>query len=216
MAGLRLARPAAVVHSAPWPVLAGISLTAAALFCLAGGLRRHEMGLLVALMAVGTCAAAAGYVFDEESGDVADATPTSRGVRIAWRLPVAVLLAAAGVGALLGLHQLDPARPWLRLAPVLVGGVALSLALSAALRRSGNPAPGDLAAVVTLGSLVPTVLVDPLRRWVSLTSLQSSDYALRTALAWVVIVMACALVVLACEADPGRPVARSGSRHDSA
>ena len=58
MAGLRLARPAAVVHSAPWPVLAGISLTAAALFCLAGGLRRHEMGLLVALMAVGTISSA--------------------------------------------------------------------------------------------------------------------------------------------------------------
>src|SRR4051812_47345900 len=151
MAAFRLARPVAVVHSAPWPVLSGIVLTAASLFCLAGGLRRHEMALLVALIAVGTCAAAAGYVFDEEAGDVADATPTSRPVRMAWRLPVAVLLAGAGVAALLGLRQLDPETPWLHLAPVVVGGVALGLALSAALRRSGNPAPGDLAAVVTLG-----------------------------------------------------------------
>jgi hypothetical protein len=204
MADGHFARPVVVARSAPWPVLAGMTLTAASLFCLAGWLHDHEMALLVALMAVGTCAAAAGYVLDEESGDIADATPTSRPVRMAWRLPLAGLLAAAGVGALLGLHQLDPATPWLHLAPVAVGGVALGLALSAALRRSGNPNPGDLAAVVTLGALVPTVLVDPLRRWVSLTSLQSPHYAPRTALAWVVIVLASALVVLACEADPGR------------
>jgi fluoroquinolone transport system permease protein len=216
MAERRLTRPVVVLRSAPWRVLAGVSLMAAALFGLAGWLHHHEMALLIALVAVGTCAAAAGYVFDEESGDVADATPTSRPVRIAWRLPVAGLLAVAGVGALLGLHQLDPATPWLHLAPVAVGGVALGLALSAALRRGGNPAPGDLAAVVTLGALVPIVLVDPLRRWVSLTSLQTPDYSLGTAVAWVVIVLACALVVLACEADPGRAPARSTSRKDVA
>jgi hypothetical protein len=216
MADGRLARPGVVVRSAPWRVLAGITLMAACLFCLAGWQRHHQMALLFALMAVGTCAAAAGYVFDEESGDVADATPTSRPVRIAWRLPVAGLLAVAGVGALLALHQLDPATPWLHLAPVVVGGVALGLALSSALRRGGNPAPGDLAAVMTLGALVPIVLVDPLRRWVSLTSLQAPDYAPRTAFAWVVIVLACALVVLACEADPGRrPVIRAATRSTS-
>jgi fluoroquinolone transport system permease protein len=216
MAEGRLARPLAVVRSAPWRVLAGITLLAASLFCLAGWLRHDHMALLIALVAVGTCAAAAAYVLDEESGDVADATPTSRPVRMAWRLPVAALLTSVGVGALLGLHQLDPTTPWLHLAPVAVGGVALGLACSSSLRRGGNPAPGDLAAVVTLGALVPTVLVDPLRRWVSLTSLQTPDYATRTAFAWVVIVLACALVVLACEADPGRPTARSPSRRDAA
>ena len=113
--------PSVVVRSAPWRVLAGITLMAAALFCLAGWLRHHQMALLVALVAVGTCAAAAGYVFDEESGDVADATPTSRPVRMAWRLPVAGLLATAGAGALLGLDRLDPTTPWLHLAPVAVG-----------------------------------------------------------------------------------------------
>jgi hypothetical protein len=215
MADGRLVRSAVVARAAPWPVLGGMMLTAALLFCLAGWLRHHQMALLVALVAVGTCAAAAGYVFDEESGDVADATPTSRPVRIASRLPVAGLLAVAGIGALLGLHQLDPSTPWLHLVPVALGGVALGLALSAVLRRRGNPAPGDLAAVVTLGALVPTVLVDPLRRWVSLTSLESTDYAPRTAFAWVVIVLACALVVLVCEADPGRAPTRSTARKDA-
>jgi hypothetical protein len=79
-----------------------------------------------------------------------------------------------------------------------------------------TPAPGDLAAVVTLGALVPTVLVDPLRRWVSLTSLESPDYAPRTAFAWVVIVLACALVVFVCEADPGRASIRSTAPKDAA
>jgi hypothetical protein len=216
MAERHLTRPFLLVRSAPWPVLAGVSLLAATLFGLAGWLRHHEMAMLVALIAVGTCSAAAGYVFDEESGDVADATPTSRPVRIAWRLPVAGLLAGAGVGALLGLRQLDPGTPWVHLAPVVVGGVALGLAVSAALRRGGNPAPGDLAAVMTLGALVPTVLVDPLKRWVSLTSLQTSGYAPRTAYAWVAIVLVCAVVVLACEADPGRRVSRFTSRKAAA
>ena len=215
MAEGHLARPVVVLRSAPWPVLAGTTLSAVSLFGLAGWLRHHEMALIVALAAVGTCAAAAGYVLDEESGDVADATPTSRPVRTIWRLPVALFLALLGVGALLGLHQLDPSTPWLHLAPVDVGGVALGLALSAALRRGGNPAPGDLAAVVTLGALVATVLVDPLRRWVSLTSLQTPGYAPRTAFAWVLIVLACALVVIACEADPGRPATRSTTRKDT-
>lgn len=204
-----------MVRSAPWPVLAGITLMAASLFCLAGWLRHDHMALLVALVAVGTCAAAAGYVLDEESGDVADATPTSRPVRMAWRLPVAALLTAVGVGALIGLDRFDPTTPWLHLVPVVVGGVALGLALASVLRRGGNSAPGDLAAVVTLGALVPIVLVDPLRRWVSLTSLQTPDYAPRTAYAWAAIVLACALVVIACEADPGRPATRSVLRKDN-
>jgi hypothetical protein len=197
-------RGVVVARSAPWPVLVGTTLVAGLLFGLAAWLRHHEVALLVGLLAVGTCAAAAGYVFDEESGDIADATPTSRPSRIAWRLPIALLLVLTAFGGLAGLHLLDPQKPWLHLVPVVVGGVAVGLALSAALRRRGNPAPGDLAAVVTLTAVVPVVLVDPLRAWVSLTSLQGSGYPARTAFAWVVIVCACTAVVLACEADPGR------------
>lgn len=205
-----------MLRSAPWPVLAGTTLMAGALFGLAGSLRHHGVALLVGLLAVGTCAAAAGYVFDEESGDVADATPTSRPGRVAWRLAIALLLILTAVGALTGLHRLDPGKPWLHLVPVAVGGVAVGLALSAALRRRGNPAPGDLAAVVTLTAVVPVVLVDPLRTWVSLTSLQAPDYPPRTAFAWIVIVLACAVIVLACEADPGRSPRRHRPRTDAA
>ena len=201
-----------MVRSAPWRVLAGSALVATALFGLAGWLRQHETALLVSLLAVGTLAAAAGYVFDEESGDVADATPTSRPGRIAWRLPIALLLALTGVGALAGLHRLDPGRPWLHLAPVAVGGVAVGLAMSAWLRRGGNSAPGDLAAVATLCAVPSVVLVDPLRTWVSLTSLQTSGYPVRTALAWVVVVLVCAVIVVACEADPGRTPRRHARR----
>lgn len=212
MADGRLRRGTVVVRSAPWPVLAGTTLGAGVLFGVAGWLHGRDFALLVGLLAVGTCAAAAGYVFDEESGAVADATPTSRPSRIAWRLPIALLLVLTAFGALEGLHRLDPGKPWLHLVPVAVGGVAVGLALSATLRRCGNSAPGDLAAVVTLCALVPVVAVDPLRTWVSLTSLQAPDYPPRTAFAWIVIVLACAVIVLACEADPGRTPRRPESR----
>jgi hypothetical protein len=204
MADGRMSRGVVVVRSAPWPVLASTTLVATALFGLAGWLRHHETALLVSVLAVGTLAGAAGYVFDEESGDVADATPTSRPGRIAWRLPIALLLVLTGIGALAGLHHLDPGTPWLHLVPVAVGGVAVGLAMSAWLRRGGNSAPGDLAAVATLCAVPSVVLVDPLRTWVSLTSLQTSGYPARTALAWVLVVLVCAAVVVACEADPGR------------
>jgi hypothetical protein len=208
-------RGVVVARSAPWRVLAGTTLVAGLLFGLAAWVRHHEVALLVGLLAVGTCAAAAGYVFDEESGDIADATPTSRPGRMVWRLPIALLLVLTAVGGLAGLHRLDPQKPWLRLVPVVVGGVAVGLALSAALRRRGNPAPGDLAAVVTLCAVVSVVLVDPLRAWVSLTGFQGPGYAPSTAFAWVVIVLACAVVVLACEADPGRAPRRRTPRKDT-
>ncbi len=214
MADARLALPVVVLRSAPWPVVCGVTLAAALVFGLAGWLRHEELALMVALLGVGLCAGAAGYVLDEEAGVVADAAPVARLVRIAWRLPLAALPAVVGELALLWLDRLDPRTPWLHLAPVTVGGVALGLALSAALRRGGNPAPGDLVAGVALGAVVSVILADPLRRWVSLTSLQSAHYASRTALAWALIVLACSVVIRGCEADPGRRPARSIARKD--
>ena len=58
--------------------------------------------------------------------------------------------------------------------------------------------------MVTLLGVVLVVLADPLRHWVSLSALGAADYPIRTAVAWLAIVLGCVLTVTACEADPGR------------
>ena len=159
---------------------------------------------MLALLAIGICGAAAAYALDEEAGDVADASPTSRPRRVGWRLVMLILPAAVSATALLSLHRLDARTPWLHLLPVAAGSITVGVAVAAAFRRSGNPAPGDLAGVVTLLGVVLVVLVDPFRRWVSLSALGGVDYPIRTAVAWFAIVLGCVLTVTACEADPGR------------
>lgn len=200
-----LARASAVLRSAPWPVVTGLSLAAAVAFGVAVVSRHNDDALVPALLAIGVCGAVAGYVLDEEAGSVADATPTSRPRRARTRLPIMLLPGTIAATALLVLHSLDTRTPWLRLMPVAAGSLSVGLALAAGLRRSGNPAPGDLAGVVTLVAVVLVVLADPLRHWVSLTALSSPGYPVRTAAAWTVVVVGSALMVAVCEADPGRP-----------
>ena len=197
-------RPVAVLRSAPWPVLAGLVSGASLVFAAALLARHDEFAPLLALLAIGICGAAAAYTLDEEAGDVADATPTSRPHRVGWRLMMLVLPAAVSATALVSLHRLDARTPWLHLLPVAAGSITVGAAAAAAFRRSGNPAPGDLAGVVTLLGVLLGVLADPFRHWVSLSALGTVDYPIRTAAAWFAIVLGCALTVTACEADPGR------------
>src|SRR5262245_13018697 len=113
-----LARGAAVLRSAPWAVLLSFTALAGATFGLAILARHDTAGLLLALMAIGTCGAVAGYVLDEEEREVADATPTSRPRRTCWRLPIALLPAVVASTALTWLARLAPETHADRLLPV--------------------------------------------------------------------------------------------------
>jgi hypothetical protein len=185
-------------------VLAGLVSCGSSAFGAALLARHDELAPLLALLAIGICGAAAAYALDEEAGDVADASPTSRPHRVGWRLVMLILPAAVSATALLSLHRLDARTPWLHLLPVAAGSITVGVAVAAGFRRSGNPAPGDLAGVVTLLGVVLVVLADPLRHWVSLSALGAVDYPIRTAVAWLAIVLGCVLTVTTCEADPGR------------
>ncbi len=198
------ARPVAVLRSAPWPVLVGLVSGASLVFGAAFLARHDELAPFLALLAIGICGAAAAFVLDEEAGEVADASPTSRAHRVGWRLAMLVLPTAVSVTALVSLHRLDARTPWLHLLPVSAGSMMVGLAVAAGLRRSGNPAPGDLAGVVTLLGVVLVVLANPLQHWVSLSALGTLDYPIRSAVAWLAVVLGCVLTVTTCEADPGR------------
>lgn len=206
-----LARGAAVLRSAPWPVVLPFTALTGVLFGLAILARNNELGTLLTLAGIGMCGAVAGYVLDEEASEVADATPASRPRRAVWRIAIALMPTALGTAALIWVARLTPELHALRLLPVVAGSVAFGVALAAAMRRAGISAPGDLAGVLTLGTVVLVVLVDPLRPWLSLTGLDTADYPPRTAVAWAVLVVACAWIVLACERDPGssrKPIGR--------
>ena len=212
MADLARAQASAVLRSAPWPVLLPFTALAGATFGMAILARHNEMGLLLALVAIGTCGAVAGYVFDEEASEVADATPASRPRRAAWRMPIVLLPLAVATTALICVARLTPETHATRMLPVAAGSVALGVSLAAAMRRAGTPAPGELAAVVTFGTVVLVVLVDPLRHWVSLTALDGASYPTSTALTWSAVVVACTWTVLACERDPGSSRHPTGRR----
>jgi hypothetical protein len=198
-----LARGAAVLRSAPWPVVLPFTALTGGFFGLAILARHDEAGMLLTLVAIGMCGAVAGYVLDEEASEVADATPTSRPRRAAWRIAIALLPAAVAAAALTWVARLNPEMHALRMLPIAAGSVAFGVALASAMRRAGISAPGELAGVLTFATVVLVVLVDPLRRWLSLRGLDGADYPLRTALAWAVLIVICTWIVLACERDPG-------------
>jgi hypothetical protein len=198
-----LARGGAVLRSAPWPVVLPFTALAGGFFGLAIRARDDQGAMLLALVAIGTCGAVAGYVLDEEACEVADATPMARPRRAAWRVAIALGPAALAAAALVWAARLTPETHALRMLPIVAGSVAFGLALASAMRRSGMSAPGELAGVLTFGTVVLVVLADPLRRWVSLRGFDGADYPARTALAWAAVIVVCAWIVVACERDPG-------------
>jgi hypothetical protein len=201
-------RAGTVVRSAPWhPVVA--TTAAAAVLWVAAGLGRHTIvGFLAAVLAIAVGGAAAAYVLDEEATDVADATPTSRGRRVAWRTLVVVVPALVGLAGLLALRHIDAGTPWLRLGPLTAGALAAGVGVSAALRRAGVAAPGDLAGVSVCLGIVLLVAVEPLRRWVTLAPIADGAHVGRSVVVWMLVVAAGALSTVACAADPGRRLFR--------
>jgi hypothetical protein len=193
---------ARVVRSAPLTGLLGVSLVAALL--LATAALTSGLAPLIAVLGLSTCGGAAGYLLDEEATAVADATPTSRGRRVAWRMMLLLPPLLVALAGLLNLDRQDPAMHWWRLLPLTIGALATGVASAAILRRRGAATPGDLAAPVTALGVVSIYALDPLRRWVSLAPLGSTPHAGRSALLWAAITVGCAAIAAACSRDPAR------------
>jgi hypothetical protein len=197
-----------VLRAAPWPVLLGGCVAVAALFGIAAAVRHGPLGFLLTLLALGLCGATAAYVLDEPSAEVEDATPTGRRGRVAWRLPIALVPFAMGAAGVLLLDDLGGAAGWDRFVPVAAGSVAAGIAFASGLRRTGRFAPGDLAGALVFGAVVLVVANEPLHAWVSLAPLESPTYPRATALAWLLVLVSCAVIIGACERDPGRSAGR--------
>ncbi len=133
-------------------------------------------------------------------------------MRVAWRLPLGLLPFAVGSTAVLWLDAVDGLSGWNRLVPVAAGSVAVGLACAGVLRRTGRFAPGDLAGALTFGLVVLIVAVEPLRAWVLLAPLGSPTYPPASGLAWALVLLASAALLVACERDPGRPAIRKETR----
>lgn len=210
MASCDWRRGGRIMRSAPWPPLLGSAGAAAVLLFVAVLAHRTGLTALTALLGLAACGAAAAHSLDEESTQVADASPTSRRRRAAWRLPVVGVPMAVALCGLFTLDRLDPDTHWLRLLPLAAGAIGIGVGLAAVLRHSGTAAPGELAGVVTLVGTVLVVAVDPLRRWIELLPLGDAAHPGRSVTLWIAVVGACAVVTLACTRDPGR---RGPSRH---
>jgi hypothetical protein len=191
---------ARVVRSAPWAGLLGVSLVAALLLVVAT--LTAGLAPVVAVLGLATCGGAAGYLLDEEASAIADATPTSRGRRVAWRLLLLALPLVVAVAGLFDLNRQDAATHWWRLLPLAIGALATGVASAAILRRRGASAPGDLAAPVTALGIVVIYAVDPLRRWVSLAPLGSTPHAGRSVALWAAITVTCTAITVVCSRDP--------------
>lgn len=184
--------------------MAGASTAGGALLLTAAATPTAGYALFAVVIGLATCGSAAGYLLDEESAVVLDATPTSRGRRTGWRL---LALAVPACVALAGLVVLDRADgsgqwEWQRLGPLAAGSLAAGTALAAVLRRRTST-PGDVAAAVTLTGVLLVVAANPLRHWVSV--IPSDDTSVgRSALLWAAVVVLAAAVVVRCSRDPVR------------
>lgn len=202
MTGGQLTRGARIQRSAPWLPLLGTAGAASLLLLLAVLAHRTGIAPFVTLLGLSACGGAAAYVLDEESAAVLDATPTSRGRRVLWRLPLIAVPATVALVGLLILDRLDASSHWLHLGPLALGSLAIGVALAAALRRGGTGTPGDLAGVLAVGSVVLLIATDPLRHWVSVIPLGDDAHSGRSLMLWTTVIAGCAAVTFACCRDP--------------
>ena len=195
-------RGARIQRSAPWLPLLGAAGVATMLLLIAALAHRTGVAPVVTLLGLSTCGGAAAYILDEESAAVLDATPTSRGRRVLWRLPLLAVPATVALTGLFLLDRLDGSAHWLRLGPLALGSLAIGVALAAALRREGMGTPGDLAGVIVVVGVVLLVAADPLRHWVSVIPLGDAARSGRSVLLWTAVFAASAVVTFACCRDP--------------
>ena len=193
---------ARVVRSAPWTGLLSVSLAAALL--LSVGARLTGLVPIIVFLGLSTCGGAAAYALDEEAAPVADASPTSRGRRVAWRSVLLVPPLVVGIAGLFNLDRQDPSTHWWRLLPMVAGVLAVGVMVAAVLRRRGSATPGDVAAPVTAFGVTLICAVDPLRRWVSLAPIGSNAHLGRSVTLWTVITVFCAVTTVVCSRDPVR------------
>jgi hypothetical protein len=194
-----------ILRSAPWLALLTALGVESALLSLGVMTRGRGDSVGFVLLAMAVCGGTAGYVLDEEATSVADATPSSRPWRAAWRISISFLPVAVAVAGLAALHGVNPSTDWLRLTPFACGVAGCGAALAAAMRRADLAAPGDLAGVVTIVVTLVLVAVNPLRHWVSVAPLGPTDHLGRTVVMWGGVLVACAVVTALSVRDPGRP-----------
>jgi len=185
---------------------------AAALLLVAAYADGSSISLIAGILGLAACGSSAAYALDEFAVAVADASPTSRTRRLAWRMLTVVTPALVASVGLLALDHLAPAMHWLRLAPFAAGALAIGVCLAAALRRRGWSTPGDLAGMLAFSTIVITVVLDPLHRWVAIAPLGDTAHPGRSTLLWVVVIATCLAMTFICARDPGRPRAHRHSR----
>jgi hypothetical protein len=204
-----LVRGVRILRSAPWVALLGGTVTATVLLTIAALADRTDLGTVSTFLGLSVCGGTAAYILDDETGVVADATPTSRPSRTAWRMPILLLPVGVALAGLFVLDRLDPATHWWWLGPLAMGAIATGVALAAAFGRDGGATPGDLAGVITVAVTVLVVALNPLRHWVAVAPLDGTGHAGRSLVLWIAVIAICGAVTLASTRDPGH---RSGLR----
>jgi len=191
-----------LLRAFPWPEVCLTTGGAAAAFTLAVAVLPSAAGFRLLLLSLALCGGAAAYVLDEAAGPVVDATPMLRRWRLGCRLFVVALPASVGVAGLAAAGRSDPTLLWHRLGLVLVGYLAIGVAVAAVLRHNGRPTPGDLAAVLVATATFLVTMVNPLHRWVALLPFGSEVEWGRTAALWSGIITVSAVTLLVSMRDP--------------
>jgi len=165
----------------------------------------HHSALVLPAAMLGTACSGGGaaYALDDDAATLSDATPTSRRYRLLWRIPVLALPAVIACTGLTLLDHLDPTVPWLRLMPFLAGALSIGISLAAVLRARFD-APGDLAAPITVGTLVLDATIDPLKPWATALPLAANARPGPSYVLWLAVVIASIMLTLTRIRDPGR------------
>lgn len=200
------ARARRVVATAPVPALGGSVCLSVALLGVAVWTAGTSLGVVPAILGLGVCTSGAADVFDEEPGEVLDATPTGRSRRMSWRLSLVLVPMAVSAVGVWRLDVRDPAAHWPRMCLVALGLIAFCLAGASVSRSRGSATPGDRWGIAALAAAV-VVAIDPARTWAPLLPLGLPS-AGRSTVVWATVTAVCGVVLVWGMRDPG--AGRSG------